>query len=212
MSIDVAKSAVEAAMRAGADYADARVGTDETESLTVRNQEMEGIDRSTSTGVGIRVLVGGRWGFAATSRLDDADVDTDRRARRRDRESRVPPARRPGHARGRRARRGFVAEHDGRRPVHRPARGEGRAADGGVAADADRERRDVRRRWSGSLPTLDLVRLERRRGDRPGRRRTRAAGSRQRPSATATCNDARIRTRSGATSRRPAGSTYGRSA
>ncbi len=74
MSIDVAKGAVEAAIRAGADYADARVGTDETESLTVRNQEMEGIDRSTSTGAGVRVLAGGRWGFAATSRLDDADL------------------------------------------------------------------------------------------------------------------------------------------
>ena len=74
MSFDVAKMAVEAAMKAGADFADARMGTDETESLTVRNQEMEGIERSTSTGVGVRVLVGGRWGFAATSRLDPAEV------------------------------------------------------------------------------------------------------------------------------------------
>ena len=65
---------MDAARRAGADFADARAGIDETESLTVRNQEMEGIDRSTSTGVGVRVLVGGRWGFAATSRLDEAEV------------------------------------------------------------------------------------------------------------------------------------------
>jgi predicted Zn-dependent protease len=62
--LDVAKMAVEAATAAGADLADARAGTDETESLTVRNQEMAGIDGSISTGVGIRVLVGGRWGFA----------------------------------------------------------------------------------------------------------------------------------------------------
>ena len=74
MSFDVAKMAVEAAVKAGADYADARTGTDETESLTVRNQEMEGIDRATSSGVGVRVLAGGRWGFAATSRLDEAEV------------------------------------------------------------------------------------------------------------------------------------------
>jgi TldD protein len=72
---DVAKTAVEAARRAGADFADVRAGLDETESLTVRNQEMEGIDRSTSAGVGIRVLVGGRWGFASTSRLDEAEID-----------------------------------------------------------------------------------------------------------------------------------------
>ena len=73
--LDVARSAVEAAVRAGADYADARVGTDVTEAITVRNQEMEGIDRTDSTGLGIRVLVNGRWGFAATARLDAAEID-----------------------------------------------------------------------------------------------------------------------------------------
>ena len=72
--LEVAKTAVEAARRAGADYADARAGTDETESLTVRNEEMGGIERSTSTGVGVRVLVGGRWGFAATSRLEQGEI------------------------------------------------------------------------------------------------------------------------------------------
>lgn len=72
--LEIARMAVEAARAAGADFADARAGIDETESLTVRNQGMEGIDRSTSTGVGVRVLVGGRWGFAATSRLDDAEI------------------------------------------------------------------------------------------------------------------------------------------
>ncbi len=72
--LDVAKMAVEAAKAAGADLADARAGTDETESLTVRNQEMAGIDRSISTGVGIRVLVGGRWGFASTSRLEPEEI------------------------------------------------------------------------------------------------------------------------------------------
>ncbi len=72
--LDVAKLAVEAAVRAGAAYADARAGTDEGESLTVRNQQMEGIDRSTSTGLGVRVLVDGRWGFASTSRTDEASV------------------------------------------------------------------------------------------------------------------------------------------
>jgi TldD protein len=73
--LEVATAAMEAARRAGADYADARAGTDETESITVRNQEMAGIDRTTSTGIGIRVLVDGRWGFASTSRLDPAEID-----------------------------------------------------------------------------------------------------------------------------------------
>jgi TldD protein len=73
--LDVAKQAVEAARAAGADYADARVVTDESESITVRNQEMEGIDRSRSEGIGIRVLVNGYWGFAATARLEPAELD-----------------------------------------------------------------------------------------------------------------------------------------
>ncbi len=73
--LDVARMAVDAAIAAGADFADARAGTDESESLTVRNQEMEGIDRSISTGVGIRVLVRGRWGFASTSRAGGAEID-----------------------------------------------------------------------------------------------------------------------------------------
>ena len=66
--LEVVRQAVEAARKAGADYADARFGSDESESLTVRNQEMEGIDRSFSQGIGIRVLAGGYWGFAATAR------------------------------------------------------------------------------------------------------------------------------------------------
>jgi TldD protein len=73
--LDVAKQAVEAAKAAGADYADGRVGHDTTESITVRNQEMEGIDRSDSHGIGIRVLVDGYWGFAATARLEPGEIE-----------------------------------------------------------------------------------------------------------------------------------------
>lgn len=73
--LNVARQAVELARRAGADYADARLVTEESESLTVRNQEMEGVDRSRSQGVGVRVLVGGYWGFAATARTEEAEVE-----------------------------------------------------------------------------------------------------------------------------------------
>lgn len=72
--LDVSRQAVEAARAAGADYADARVVHEDEESLTVRNQEMEGIDRSSSHGLGIRVLVNGYWGFAATARLEGAEI------------------------------------------------------------------------------------------------------------------------------------------
>ncbi len=73
--LEVAREAVEAARRAGADYADARFGSDETEAMTVKNQEMEGVDRSTSRGLGVRVLVNDYWGFAATARTDQEDVE-----------------------------------------------------------------------------------------------------------------------------------------
>jgi TldD protein len=72
--LDTVRMAVDAATKAGADYADARHITEESESLTVKNQEMEGIDRARSEGVGIRVLVNGFWGFAATARPEDAEV------------------------------------------------------------------------------------------------------------------------------------------
>jgi TldD protein len=73
--LEVVKQAVAAAEKGGADYADARFVQEESESLTVRNQEMEGIDRSLSQGMGIRVLVNGYWGFAATARTDEAEIE-----------------------------------------------------------------------------------------------------------------------------------------
>jgi TldD protein len=72
--LDVAKEAVEAARRAGAHYADARFVREDSESITVRNQEMEGIDRANSKGLGVRVLVDGYWGFAATARSDGPEI------------------------------------------------------------------------------------------------------------------------------------------
>jgi TldD protein len=74
--LEIAQQAVEAARKAGADYADARFVREEHESLTVRNQEMEGMDRSFSQGLGVRVLVNGYLGFAASAREDDpAEVE-----------------------------------------------------------------------------------------------------------------------------------------
>jgi TldD protein len=71
---EIVQQAVTEATVAGAAYADARMVTEESESLTVKNQEMEGIDRSRSEGVGIRVLVNGYWGFAATARARGEEV------------------------------------------------------------------------------------------------------------------------------------------
>lgn len=58
-------------------YADVRAVREESESVDVRDERVEGVSRETSRGVGIRVLVGGAWGFAATS---DAEPEAVRRA------------------------------------------------------------------------------------------------------------------------------------
>ena len=71
---DIVQEAVAAATEAGAGYADARLVVEDTESLTVKNQEMEALDRARSTGVGIRVLVDGYLGFAATARIESEDI------------------------------------------------------------------------------------------------------------------------------------------
>jgi TldD protein len=60
---------LDAATRAGASYADVRVTDTATQSLSVRNGVVEGVQSSSSIGFGIRVIAGGAWGFAASSDL-----------------------------------------------------------------------------------------------------------------------------------------------
>jgi TldD protein len=62
-----ASLAVQSALDAGAVYAGARVVVSKTESINVRNQNVDRLDRSESIGVGVRALIGSSWGFAATS-------------------------------------------------------------------------------------------------------------------------------------------------
>ncbi|HEU0130217.1 MAG TPA: TldD/PmbA family protein [Mycobacteriales bacterium] len=62
-----ADAALAAARAAGAGFADVRVVEELAESVDVRDDRVEGVSRTTSRGVGIRVLVDGAWGFAATN-------------------------------------------------------------------------------------------------------------------------------------------------
>jgi TldD protein len=62
---DVATAAVEAALAAGAEYADARVMETRTEAMAARNGVVESLDRQDRAGVGVRALVGSSWGFFA---------------------------------------------------------------------------------------------------------------------------------------------------
>src|SRR3954447_22707186 len=62
---DIATQAVEAALNAGATYADARVMEIRTEAMSARNGVVEALDREQRAGVGVRALIGSSWGFFA---------------------------------------------------------------------------------------------------------------------------------------------------
>ncbi|MEO6713587.1 MAG: TldD/PmbA family protein [Mycobacteriales bacterium] len=58
----------------GVDYADVRAISSESESIDVRDGDVQGVGRASSCGIGIRALVNGSWGFASTNSSDEADV------------------------------------------------------------------------------------------------------------------------------------------
>ena len=64
-----------ASASARADYADVRHVRSRAESLATRNGAVDESDATESEGVGVRVRVGGAWGFAATRELDRAGVE-----------------------------------------------------------------------------------------------------------------------------------------
>ncbi len=66
--------ALEAARDAGASYADARFLREEWEAIDVQDDRLQGVDRGSTSGIGVRVIVDGSWGFAGTARLQDGDV------------------------------------------------------------------------------------------------------------------------------------------
>ncbi|NUR31420.1 MAG: TldD/PmbA family protein, partial [Catenulispora sp.] len=69
---DVASTAVQAALDAGARYADARVMHRRTESMNARNGEIEDLTQNEDAGIGVRALVGSGWGFYAVPDLSAA--------------------------------------------------------------------------------------------------------------------------------------------
>src|SRR3954470_21709878 len=69
---DEACAAVQAALDAGARYADVRVMVRRTESMTARDGEVEDLRSDESAGIGVRALVGSSWGFYALRALSDA--------------------------------------------------------------------------------------------------------------------------------------------
>jgi TldD protein len=67
--------ALDGAELGGASYADIRISERETESLTVKNGALQSASLDRSAGFGVRVLVDGAWGFAASARLEQDAVE-----------------------------------------------------------------------------------------------------------------------------------------
>jgi TldD protein len=68
---ELCEEAVAAALGAGASYADARAVVRRAQVVGTRNQRVERLDDSETEGIGVRVLVGGAWGFACDRRLNE---------------------------------------------------------------------------------------------------------------------------------------------
>ncbi|MFN2469666.1 MAG: TldD/PmbA family protein [Gaiellaceae bacterium] len=66
--------AVDAALAAGASYTDARAVSERSQHVSTKEGRVETLSDAESEGLGVRVLVGGAWGFASTRRLDAAGV------------------------------------------------------------------------------------------------------------------------------------------
>ncbi|GAB3858516.1 TldD/PmbA family protein [Micromonospora andamanensis] len=80
---EVAEAAVQAALDAGARYADVRVMHRRYESMTARNGDVESLTQDESLGLGVRALVGSSWGFHAVPDLSErAARDAGHRAAR----------------------------------------------------------------------------------------------------------------------------------
>ena len=71
---DLLRAALDAATADGAGYADARGAFVDTESLSVRGPMVEGLDRTTTQGFGVRVLVDDAWGYASSPVLDEDEA------------------------------------------------------------------------------------------------------------------------------------------
>jgi TldD protein len=67
---EAAEAALARASSLGASYADIRINRYRRESIATRERQVQNVSRSTSYGLGLRVLVSGAWGFAATNRVD----------------------------------------------------------------------------------------------------------------------------------------------
>lgn len=72
---DLATLAIELISRAGCEYGDIRFCTYRTQNLYARDRSLSQLSDNVSSGFGIRVLLDGAWGFAASPHKTPAEVE-----------------------------------------------------------------------------------------------------------------------------------------
>jgi TldD protein len=70
----LANAALDAARAAGASYADVRFSRNRSQSLFTRERRVQGLVDNETQGFGVRTLVNGAWGFAASRELSTDEV------------------------------------------------------------------------------------------------------------------------------------------
>src|ERR671919_2771742 len=71
---DLAMLALDAAKSAGASYADVRISRNRNQALFTRERRVQNLVDNETFGFGVRVLVDGAWGFAASRELTRDEV------------------------------------------------------------------------------------------------------------------------------------------
>ena len=72
---DLTDRALDTATALGASYADVRVIRRIEESINIKSTRVEGVQSGETEGFGVRVLVDGAWGFAASHHLSTGEAD-----------------------------------------------------------------------------------------------------------------------------------------
>ncbi|MBA3826363.1 MAG: TldD/PmbA family protein [Ktedonobacterales bacterium] len=72
---DIANTALNVAVQLGATYADVRVMERETEEISVKAGNVDGINSATTRGFNVRVVVNGAWGFASSAIMETAEAE-----------------------------------------------------------------------------------------------------------------------------------------
>src|SRR5687768_15123562 len=71
---NLADAALATAKKLGASYADIRINTYRLETISTRERQVQNVSRGQNSGFGVRVLVKGTWGFAASPLLTPEEV------------------------------------------------------------------------------------------------------------------------------------------